>query len=106
MLLRGETGLPFRKCRGHPFYPAISADGSVLVCCHMLNNLLDGKNTGVYGRITEDVRFTDIWNKESRWKEGDGVQVSSCPCNCKLSETNKLLESLRGQKVMHKNFIN
>jgi hypothetical protein len=106
MFLQGETGLPFQKCRGHPLYPTVSADGSVLVCCHMLNNLLDGNSTGIYGRITEAVRFIDIWNKESRWKEGDGVQVCSCPVNCKLSETNKVLESLHGQKVMHKNFIN
>jgi wyosine [tRNA(Phe)-imidazoG37] synthetase (radical SAM superfamily) len=106
MLLRGESGLPFQKCRGHPFYPTVSADGSVLVCCHMLNNLLDGKKAGIYGRITEDVRFIDIWNSESRWKVGEGIQVASCPCNCKLSETNKTLESLHSQKVMHKNFIN
>jgi MoaA/NifB/PqqE/SkfB family radical SAM enzyme len=106
MLLQGESGLMFKKCRGHVFYPAISADGSVLVCCHMLNNLLDGKNTGVYGRITKSTRFIDIWNSESRWKEGEGVDVASCPCNCKLSETNKVLENIHAQKGMHKNFLN
>lgn len=107
MLLESKSGLPFQQCYGHPFYPTIAADGSVLVCCHMLNNLLDGKDTGVYGRITEDERFIAIWNKESRWQEGESIPVSSCPhSNCKLSETNKILERLRSQKVMHRNFIN
>jgi MoaA/NifB/PqqE/SkfB family radical SAM enzyme len=106
MVLYEGSGLPFQKCWGHPFYPTVSADGSVLVCCLMLNRLLNNNNTGVYGKITEDVRFIDIWNSESRWKKGDGVQIGSCPCNCKLSETNKLLENIYGQKVMHKNFIN
>jgi hypothetical protein len=107
MLLQEESGLPFKRCYGHPFYPTIAADGSVLVCCHMLNNLLDNNNTGVYGRITEEVRFIDIWKSESRWKKGNGIQIGSCPCNCKLSETNKLLENIYGQKeVMHRNFLN
>jgi hypothetical protein len=106
MILRGESGLPFQKCWGHPFYPTIAADGSVLVCCHMLNNLLDNKTTGVYGRITEDMHLIDIWEQESRWKECEGIQVASCPCNCKLSETNRMLENLHGQRVLHKNFIN
>jgi MoaA/NifB/PqqE/SkfB family radical SAM enzyme len=106
MLLQEESGLPFQKCWGHPLYPAIAADGSVLVCCHMLNHLLDDKDIGIYGKITGHEGFLDIWNKKSRWEKGGSVQVSSCPCNCKLSETNKMLESFRGRKIMHKNFIN
>jgi len=37
MLLNEHVGLPFSRCWGHPLYPTITADGSVLVCCDMVN---------------------------------------------------------------------
>jgi wyosine [tRNA(Phe)-imidazoG37] synthetase (radical SAM superfamily) len=106
MLLSEDTGLPFKKCWGHPFYPTISADGSILVCCHMLNNLLNGKSAGIYGKITNTCGFSDIWDSKSRYEVGDQIETRLCPCNCKLSETNKVLDSFYGQNVMHENFIN
>jgi MoaA/NifB/PqqE/SkfB family radical SAM enzyme len=111
MLSRKGSGLPFTKCWGHPFYPTIAADGSVLVCCHMLNNLLNTKPGGPepggkYGTITGKKRFLDIWNSDSRYKIGEEIEVTLCPHNCKLSETNKLLDTFMGQEIMHENFIN
>ncbi|MCL2115315.1 MAG: radical SAM protein [Methanobrevibacter sp.] len=106
MLLSEDSGLPFTKCWGHPFYPTIAADGSILVCCHMLLNLLDNKKIGVYGKISKNEGFYELWNRHSRFEEGDNIHVRLCPCNCKLSETNKVLENFYGQKIMHKNFIN
>ena len=106
MLLSKSEGLPFEKCYGHPFYPTIAADGSILVCCHILNNLLDNKKIGVYGKISKDESFYSIWTKPSRFKEGDNIPIGLCPVNCKLSETNKILQNLYGQKIVHVNFIN
>jgi hypothetical protein len=106
MLLTEDQGLPFSKCWGHPFYPTIAADGSVLICCHMLNNLLEGRNEGVYGKITRRKSFGQIWKNKDREKVVRRIKVRLCPSNCKISETNKILESFMGKRVGHKNFIN
>lgn len=102
-----SNSLPFNKCWGHPFYPTISADGRIYVCCHMLNNFLKkNNNIGFYGKIDENKGFLDIWNEHSRFKNGDEVTVGTCPINCKLSETNKILDNFHGEKIMHTDFIN
>ena len=105
MLLNEATGLPFRKCWGHPFYPTICADGTVVVCCHMLNSLLDGNEVGSYGRITSTRRFRDVWTDPNRWQVGSNINVRLCPSNCKLSETNKVLEQIQAASPLHINFI-
>lgn len=105
-MLRNEgEGLPFQKCWGHPFYPTICADGTIVVCCHMLNFLLEGRSTGKYGMITANKRLRDIWYSQERFKIGRDIDIRLCPCNCKLSETNKLLEQMYESSPLHINFI-
>jgi MoaA/NifB/PqqE/SkfB family radical SAM enzyme len=106
MILEEPTGVPFKKCYGHPFYPTIAADGSVLICCHMLNNYFNGDMTGHYGKIDKDTSFKDIWSNATRWETGEAIQTRSCPINCKLSETNKSLMNFSLEKIQHRNFIN
>lgn len=107
MLLMGGKGLPFSRCWGYPFYPTVAADGSILVCCHMLNNLFDGKSIGVYDKVTKEKSFLQIWKETDRAEKARQIVVrTTCPSNCKLSETNKFLNSFMGRKVEHKNFIN
>ena len=106
MLLNESIGLPFQKCWGHPFYPTISADGSLLVCCFFLNALLEDRNSGVYGKIDFSNTFKKIWDSKERFDIGDKINVTLCPSNCKLSETNKVLENFHEQQILHENFIN
>lgn len=106
MLSTEEQGLPFKKCWGHPFYPTITADGTILICCHMLNYLFNGRNEGVYGKLTARRRFLHIWKNKERAKVAQKICVRLCPSNCKLSETNKILEGFMGKWVPHANFIN
>lgn len=106
MVLCDHTGLQFRKCWGHPFYPTVAADGSVLVCCYFLNFLYAGDNKGCYGKITKDRGFADVWNDVKRFGMGDSIDTKKCPCNCKLSETNTALEELNRIETIHPNFIN
>jgi MoaA/NifB/PqqE/SkfB family radical SAM enzyme len=105
-MVRIETdGLPFSKCWGHPFYPTIGADGSVMVCCHMLDNVFSQKTDGVYGKLGKDVSLQDIWKTIERHRIGESINVRTCPSNCKLSETNKILEQMWTLSP-HANFIN
>jgi wyosine [tRNA(Phe)-imidazoG37] synthetase (radical SAM superfamily) len=106
MLLTEDEGLPFSKCWGHPFYPTVAADGTVLVCCHMLNDLFDGRDIGAYGKLTTRRAFLQIWKNKDRIKVASRINTRLCPSNCKLSETNKILEGFMGKRVAHKNFIN
>lgn len=105
MVVAESRGLPFKKCHGHPFYPTIGADGSVMVCCHMLNNQLDGNGNGVYGRIDAETSFADLWASSRRFEVGAGMDTRLCPVNCKLSETNKILDGVLGDFPTHGNFI-
>jgi wyosine [tRNA(Phe)-imidazoG37] synthetase (radical SAM superfamily) len=106
MLLTEDIGLPFSKCWGHPFYPTVAADGTILVCCHMLNDLFDGRYYGVYGKLTTRRGYLQIWKSKERMKVARRINTRLCPSNCKLSETNKILEDFMGKKIEHKNFIN
>jgi len=106
MILAESTGVPFDKCHGHPFYPTIAANGSILVCCHMLNNYFNGDFSGCYGKIDKDISFKDIWLNKSRFNVGKSVKTRFCPINCKLSETNKALQNFSIEKMQHLNFIN
>jgi len=105
MVVAETSGLPFKRCHGHPFYPTIGADGSVMVCCHMLNNRLDESGVGVYGRISAETSFADLWSSERRFEVGSCMDTRLCPVNCKLSETNKILSGMLGQFPDHGNFI-
>lgn len=105
MLLNEAEGLPFKKCWAHPFYPTICADGTVVVCCHMLNFILEGKNVGKYGKITSNKRFKKIWLEHKRFETGRNINTRLCPCNCKLSEANKMLQQMYETKPLHTNFI-
>jgi MoaA/NifB/PqqE/SkfB family radical SAM enzyme len=106
MILGESTGVPFKKCYGHPFYPTIAANGAVLVCCHMLNNLFNDNFTGYYARIDHNLRFKELWKSELRFEVGNDINTRFCPINCKLSETNKNLMQLDYEKIAHRNFIN
>lgn len=79
----------FRKCHGHPFYPVVTATADVYVCCLMIGN----ENLR-YGKITEDFGLKKLWFSAKRQQVGEGVDVKACPVNCKLSETNKILEQI------------
>ena len=91
----------FRKCYGHPFYPVITATGEVYVCCLMI-----GKPEFRYGIINENTGFKQLWNSPQRSKIGESVNVRDCPVNCKLSETNKVLENFLGKQHEDENFLN
>jgi MoaA/NifB/PqqE/SkfB family radical SAM enzyme len=106
MILGESTGVPFKKCYGHPFYPTIAANGAVFVCCHMLNNYFNNNLTGYYGKIDKDTRFKKIWEDAARFDIGDGINTRFCPLNCKLGECNKVLKDFSLEKIMHPNFIN
>lgn len=96
---------PFTSCWGHPFHPTIAADGSVLLCCHALNELMEGNRDQCYGTLSTNRRFKDIWKSAERFYLGSQAEIVSCPMNCKLSETNKVLELIFGQEVRHQNFL-
>jgi len=107
LLTEQGHGLPFKKCWGHPFYPTVAADGTVMVCCHMLNYLFEGRKDGIYGKLSKRRTFAHIWQSSSRLKVARRVAVRLCPSNCKLSETNKIMQRFMiGKQVAHKNFIN
>lgn len=104
MLLSETDGLPFSRCWGHPFYPTVCADGSVIICCHMLEYVFRGSPVGVYGRISAEHRFRDLWLTRDRYAVGAGIAIRMCPSNCKLSEANKTLEQIVNASP-HANFI-
>lgn len=108
MILGESTGVAFKKCYGHPFYPTIAANGAVFICCHMLNNYFNNNLTGYYGKINKHCSFAKIWEDPffNRFKIGENIQTRFCAINCKCSETNKMLMQLDYEKIMHKNFIN
>jgi MoaA/NifB/PqqE/SkfB family radical SAM enzyme len=91
----------FSKCFGHPFYPVITATGAVFVCCLMI-----GKPGLCYGTLGEDMRFKKLWYSIQRSEIGKSVNVRDCPVNCKLSETNKVLEQVLGRKYDNEDFLN
>jgi MoaA/NifB/PqqE/SkfB family radical SAM enzyme len=105
MLLNEHAGLPFSRCWGHALYPTILADGSVIVCCDMLNAHLAGRPFGTYGRITAEHGFAELWTTPDRVRTGENIKTRLCPSNCKLSETNKTLERLSQAPPGHVNFI-
>jgi hypothetical protein len=105
MLLNEHAGLPFSRCWGHALYPTILADGTVLVCCNMLNHHIAGNEFGTYGRITSEHGFAELWHDSSRFAIGERIDTRLCPSNCKLSETNKVLERLCARPIAHGNFI-
>ena len=85
-MLSESYGRTFRKCWGHPLYPAVTADGGIYPCC-----LMTGKQQLCYGNIAEH-SFADIWQSPQRREAIERIDVPLCPINCKLSETNKSLE--------------
>jgi len=90
MILNPEEKL-FKRCYGHPLYPTITATGKVYICCLML-----GQDDYCYGQLTADRGFRELWGEQQRFAVGGSVKVSTCPVNCKLSETNKVLEHILG----------
>ena len=105
MLLNEHAGLPFSRCWGHALYPTILADGTVIVCCDMLNAHLAGRTSGTYGRITRERGLLGLWTTAHRVGVGERINTRLCPSNCKLSETNKTLERLCQEPSEHSNFI-
>lgn len=101
-----RTGIPFKKCYGHALFPVITSDGAVLTCCFKLNDYNNGLKSGYYGKITKDNRLIDVWKSEYRFKQGESLNTRFCPINCKIAETNKILQSLSETSIQHKNFIN
>lgn len=91
----------FRKCYGHPFYPVITPTGDVYVCCLMI-----GQTKFRYGTINPNMGFKQLWNSPQRSKIGESINVRDCPVNCKLSETNKVLEEILGKPYEDENFLN
>jgi len=104
VLLSETDGLPFSKCWCHPFCPTICADGTVLVCCHMMDYVFSRSGIGVYGKLSKERRFVDLWVNEDRHATGQAVVVRMCPSNCKLAEANKTLEQMYNDSP-HSNFL-
>jgi MoaA/NifB/PqqE/SkfB family radical SAM enzyme len=106
MMLKEKTGLEFKKCYGHPFFPTVTSDGHIVICCFKLNNIQNGIDEGIYGQITQEKSFKDIWTTLERFNIGDCLNIRNCPINCKISETNKVLSKIDTVKINHSNFIN
>lgn len=104
ILLSETDGLPFSKCWCHPFCPTICADGTVIVCCHMLDYVFKGSDIGVYGKLTAEMRLRDLWVSTERFKVGRDIVVRMCPSNCKLAEANKTLEQMYNDSP-HSSFL-
>lgn len=104
ILLSETDGLPFSKCWCHPFCPTITADGTVIVCCHMLDYVFKGSSIGVYGKLSKERRFKDLWMDKARFAVGDEIVVRMCPSNCKLAEANKTLEQMYNDSP-HSSFL-
>ncbi len=85
-MLSERYGKTFEKCWGHPLYPAIAANGGVYPCCLMI-----GKEELCYGNVNE-LSFSEIWDSQLRRDAVGRIDAPTCPINCKLSETNKILE--------------
>jgi len=100
-LLKAVNKKQFSKCHGHPFYPVITANGKIYVCCLMI-----GHEKLCYGELTNEIGFYEIWTTKERPKIGNSVNVLSCPLNCKLSETNKTLEPFFTANYDDPNFLN
>jgi MoaA/NifB/PqqE/SkfB family radical SAM enzyme len=106
MMLKEKTGLEFKKCYGHPFFPTVTSDGHIVVCCFKLNNIQNGIDEGIYGQITKDRSFKDIWTTYERFNIGDCLNIRNCPINCKIEQTNTNLSYIFSKKMTHSNFIN
>lgn len=104
ILLSETDGLPFSKCWCHPFCPTICADGTVVVCCHMLDYVFKQSEIGVYGKLSKAKRLRDLWISEERFAVGKDIVVRMCPSNCKLAEANKTLEQMYNDSP-HSSFI-
>jgi hypothetical protein len=105
MMSNEARGLPFSRCWGHPFYPTICADGTVVVCCLMVNSVFEHRDVGVYGKVDAERGFRRVWEDARRFAVGSGISTRLCPSNCKLAETNRTLEEMFGAPPMHENFI-
>lgn len=104
-ILQSETdGLPFSRCWCHPFYPTVCADGTVIVCCHMIDYGFDGNDIGVYGKLSKNRRLIDLWRDPRRYTIGSNITVRMCPANCKLASANKMLDSIYSS-APHSSFL-
>ena len=98
-MLSDDYGRTFKKCWGHSLYPTIAADGGVYPCCLMVE-----RNMYLYGNLKNN-SFKNIWKSNER--KSTDILVTNCPINCKLSETNKVLQTiLDTQKLELREYIN
>lgn len=70
--------------------PVVGATGDAYVCCYTY-----GQEEFRFGRLTDSVRFRDIWEADERAAVVDRIVPRSC-VSCRHSSANLLIERLSG----------
>ena len=97
-----DIGKPFAQCWGASFYACVTANCDLVVCCLMLGE----SDAFVFGNVRSR-SFRSVWESEKRRRVVCGVDVDACPPNCRLAETNRMLDMiLSSQDVKHPDFLN
>jgi len=101
-IMTEDIGKPFGQCWGAAFYACVTAHCDLIVCCLMLGE----EKTFAFGNVRKR-SFREVWESERRRKVVTAVQVDACPPNCRLAETNRMLEIImRSQRAKHPAFLN